>query len=76
VHFAQCVRANRRPEPSGIEGLIDVAIIEAIHHSIATGGWVALEVPRKRRRPSMRQEMRRPAVPREPALVQAESGHS
>jgi predicted dehydrogenase len=76
VHFAQCVRGNRRPEPSGIEGLIDVAIIEAIHHSIGTGSWVALEVPRKRRRPSLRQEMRRPAVPREPALVQAESGHS
>ena len=37
VYFAKCVRANRRPEPSGIEGLIDVAIIEAIHRSIASG---------------------------------------
>ena len=58
VHFAKCVRANRPPEPSGIEGLIDVAIIEAIHRSIATGGWAAVEAPQKRRRPSLRQEMR------------------
>jgi predicted dehydrogenase len=75
VHFAKSVRANRRPEPSGTEGLIDVAIIKAIHRSLATGGWAAVEAPRKRRRPSLKQEMRRPAVPREPKLVQAESGH-
>ena len=76
VHFANCVRGRRPPEPSGIEGLIDVAIIEAIHRSIATGGWAAVEAPQKRRRPSLRHELRRPAVPREPRLIQAESGHS
>jgi predicted dehydrogenase len=75
VHFAKCVRAKRRPEPSGLEGLIDVAIIEAIHRSLLTGGWAVVEAPQKRRRPSLRQELRRPAVPREPKLVQAESGH-
>lgn len=77
VHFAQCVRANRTPEPSGKEGLIDVMIIEAIHRSISSGRWVSLDdSPRKRRRPTLRQEMRRPAVPREPALVHVESGHA
>jgi glucose-fructose oxidoreductase len=75
VHFAKCVRGNRRPEPSGTEGLIDVAIIDAIHHSLSTGGWAVVEAPEKRRRPSLRQEIRRPAVPREPKMVQAESGH-
>jgi glucose-fructose oxidoreductase len=75
VHFAKCIRANKRPEPSGVEGLIDVAIIEAIHRSIDTGGWVTVETPEKGRRPSLRQEMRRPAVPREPKLVQVESSH-
>jgi len=75
VHFAKSVRADRPPEPSGIEGLIDVAIIEAIHRSIATGSWAAIEAPQKRRRPSLRQELRKPAVPRAPQLVQAESGH-
>ncbi len=77
VYFAQCVRGNRTPEPSGKEGLIDVAIIEAIHESMASGQWVKLsDTPRKQNRPTLRQEIRRPAVPREPPLVQAESGHS
>ena len=76
VHFAQAVRARRKPEPSGKEGLIDVAIIEAIHRSIASGKWVSMDSSlQKRRRPTLRQEMRRPAVPREPALVRVESGH-
>jgi hypothetical protein len=68
-------RGGRKPEPSGLEGLIDVAIIDSIHRSISTGGWAVVEAPEKRRRLSLRQEMTRPAVPREPRLVQAESGH-
>jgi predicted dehydrogenase len=75
IHFAKSVRAKRAPEPSGKEGLIDVAIIEAIHRSIESGRWEKIGAPRRERRPSMSQEMRRPAVPREPALVQVESGH-
>jgi len=74
VYFAQCVKRGRTPEPSGKEGLIDVAIIEAIHESIETGDWVDLTTaPRKVNRPTLRQEIRRPAVPREPPMVQAES---
>jgi len=75
VHFANRVRARKPVEPSGLEGLIDVAIIEAIHRSIGSGGWALVETPDKQKRPSLRQEIRRPAVPREPKLVQAESGH-
>jgi len=77
IYFAQCVRDGKTPEPSGKEGLIDVAIIEAIHESMASGGWVELSTtPRKENRPTLSQEIRRPAVPREPPMVQAESGHS
>jgi predicted dehydrogenase len=76
VYFARCVREKRAPEPSGKEGLIDVAIIEAIHESVATGQWVELDSPTRTQRPTLRQEIRRPPVPREPPLVQAESGHS
>ena len=77
VYFAQCVRQDRTPEPSGKEGLIDVTIIEAIHESLRRGGWVELgSAPQKVNRPTLRQEIRRPPVPREPELVQAESGHS
>jgi len=76
VYFAQCVRQDRTPEPSGKEGLIDVSIIEAIQASVDTGHWVELAgTPRRQQRPTLRQELRRPAVPREPRLVQAESGH-
>ena len=76
VHFAQCVRARRKPVPSGKEGLIDVAIIEAIHRSLSSGKWVSMKgTPKKRRRPTLRQEIRRPAVPREPTMIHAESGH-
>lgn len=77
IHFAKCVRAGRRPEPSGKEGLIDIAILEAIHRSIQSGRWESVAVPQiKMHRPSLDQEIRRPAVPREPKLVQAESAHS
>jgi len=75
IHFAKSIRAGRSPEPSGKEGLIDVAIIEAIHRSGESGTWEQLIVPHRQRRPSLNQEIRRPAVPREPALVNVESGH-
>jgi glucose-fructose oxidoreductase len=77
VHFVDCLRARRKPEPSGKEGLIDVAIIEAIHRSMHSGRWESVAVPQlKAHRPSLDQEIRRPPVPREPPLVRAESGHS
>jgi predicted dehydrogenase len=76
VYFAQCIRNGRKPEPSGKEGLIDLAIIEAIHASLASGQWVQLSAPTRGQRPTLRQEIRRPPVPREPPLVQAESAHS
>ena len=76
VHFVQCLRARRKPEPSGKEGLIDIAIIEAIQRSIHSGRWESVAVPQRVHRPSLDQEIRRPPVPREPPLVQAESGHS
>ena len=77
IYFAQCVRQGKTPEPSGKEGLIDVAIIEAIHESMSSGQWVELTTtPTRQQRPTLRQEIRRPAVPRQPPMVQAESGHS
>ncbi len=75
VHFARSIRAGRKPEPSGKEGLIDVKIIDAIHRSVESGEWEKVHAPRKQRRPTLAQEMHRPAVPREPPLVKVESGH-
>lgn len=57
MHFADCVRTGKDPEPSGKEGLIDVRIIEAIQRSAATGRRVRISTPRRGRRPSRRQEV-------------------
>jgi predicted dehydrogenase len=73
LYFSDCVLKNRQPEPSGEEGLIDVRIIEGMRRSMQTGRWTWLEKAQRRRRPTLRQEIRRPAVPREPPLVEAES---
>jgi glucose-fructose oxidoreductase len=71
VHFSDCIRRNREPEPSGREGMQDVRIVQALYESALTGA--PIDVPRyvESERPSRRQEMRRPPV-REPKLVKAE----
>lgn len=42
-YFSECVLKNRNPEPSGLEGLADLRIIEAIEQSLKTGSSVTLE---------------------------------
>jgi len=73
LYFSDCILHNREPEPSGEEGLIDIRIIQSMYKSIESGRWVSTEVKQRTRRPTKRQEIRRPAVPREPAMVEAES---
>jgi predicted dehydrogenase len=73
LYFSDCILNNREPEPSGEEGLVDVRIIEAMNRSIATGRWVPIEARQRSRRPTPRQDIRRPAVTREPKLVKAKS---
>jgi predicted dehydrogenase len=72
LYFSDCVLNDRKPEPSGEEGLADVQIIRAIQESARTGKAVKVTRTTKRRRPSRRQEITRPAV-KEPPLVNAES---
>lgn len=62
LYFSDCVLAGKRPEPDGREGLIDARIIEALLASARAGGPVRVAAPRKHRRPTLRQEMHRPAV--------------
>jgi glucose-fructose oxidoreductase len=73
LYFSDCILNNRDPEPSGLEGLADLRVIEGMLRSIRTGKPVTLKMQQRRRRPTMRQEIRRPAVPREPKLVDAKS---
>ncbi len=73
LYFSDCIIHNREPEPSGAEGLADVRIIESLNRSAATGRWVNLQQPSRKRRSTLRQHIRQPAVPREPKLIDAES---
>lgn len=62
LYFSDCILQDREPEPSGQEGLSDVRVIEAIHQSLESGRWVQLDVPQRSRRPTPRQEIRRPRI--------------
>jgi predicted dehydrogenase len=68
IYFSDCILHNLEPEPSGEEGIADVRVIEALNQSIDTGRWVSPELPQRRRRPSLRQEIRRPGI-QPPSLV-------
>jgi predicted dehydrogenase len=44
-HLAACIRAKREPEPDGITGLRDVAIMEAIYDASKSGRVVPIHLP-------------------------------
>jgi glucose-fructose oxidoreductase len=73
LYFSDCIQKNRKPEPSGAEGLADVRIVEALQRSIESGRWVSLARMPRKRRPGPEQQDRRPPVPREPPLIDVES---
>ena len=70
MHFSDSVLRNRRPEPSGEEGLADVRIIRALYRSAKTGRAVSLARKPGSRTPTKRHEITRPPV-RMPRLVGA-----
>jgi glucose-fructose oxidoreductase len=72
VHFSDCILRNREPEPSGLEGLQDVRVVQALYESARSGRPVRLPPYQEASRPTRKQEMRKPAV-RKPELVKAES---
>ena len=72
IYFSDCILKNKRPEPSGAEGIADVRIIEALYRSARRRRPVRIEPVRQRQRPSIKQTTHRPAVEK-PALVHTES---
>ena len=70
--FQDCILKNKKPEPGGEEGLIDVQIIEGILESARTGRPVSIEKRNKESRPDQDQEIQKPPI-EEPELVNAES---
>jgi glucose-fructose oxidoreductase len=75
LYFSDCILNRRAPEPSGLEGMADVRIIEALEKSADRGTWIGLgDIPEKKRRPTLAQEIHRPPV-RKPKLVHTKSPH-
>jgi len=70
LYFSECVMKDEDPEPSGTEGLIDVQIIRSLYRSAASGKPVRLDLPERKKRPTMKQDIKRPAVTK-PKLVRA-----
>jgi predicted dehydrogenase len=72
IYFSDCILQDKTPEPSGVEGLADVRILEALDRSAKGGKIVEVKRTAKKARPSMSQNIERPPV-EEPDLVNAES---
>lgn len=70
-YFSNCIINNIQPEPSGLEGLADVRVIEAIYRSAASEAPVYLDYFEKNSHPHSSQKQRKPAS-RETRLIKAE----
>jgi glucose-fructose oxidoreductase len=72
LYFSDCILQDRKPEPSGEEGLQDVRIVQALYQSAKSGKPVAIRPFRETARPTGRQRIVRPGV-KKPALVKVQS---
>jgi predicted dehydrogenase len=71
AHFSASLKAGRRPEPSGWEGLADVRVMEAIGWSAQTGEPVSLEPFNPGERRDSKTWIRKPASRKPEALPAA-----
>ncbi len=60
-YFSDCILKDKQPEPSGLEGLADVRIVEAICESARTRKPVQVPEMHGKRRPTLNQEIHRRA---------------
>ncbi len=61
IYFSDCVLKDKTPVPSGLEGRIDVHIIEQILRAIRTGRPVDIGAAPRKAKPDKRLQMKRPA---------------
>lgn len=61
IYFSDCILKDKKPEPSGLEGLADVRIVEAIYESARTKKAIRLPHLPAGKKPTMAQEIHRPA---------------
>lgn len=74
VYFSKCIQKDIQPEPSGEEGVNDLRIIDAIFESAKRGAAIKLFSRRKTTRPSLKQELWRSPIRKEPKLVKVQPG--
>jgi predicted dehydrogenase len=74
-YFSKCILTGKEPEPSGLEGLIDVQIIEAMYQSARSGRPVKLPKFAKKPRPTIEHNIKLPPV-KKPEVIQADSPHN
>jgi len=72
--FSECILKKREPEASGLEGLADLRVIDAIFESDATGRTVRLPPLAKPVRPR-RQQLKTKRAVRKPRLVDVDAPH-
>jgi predicted dehydrogenase len=72
IYFSDCIRNHKEPELSGLEGLIDVQIVQALYRSAAQRAPVKLTLQAKHLWPTKKQVIRHPPV-RKPTLVHTQS---
>jgi glucose-fructose oxidoreductase len=72
LYFSDCVLRDREPEPSGLEGLIDVEILEALEQSCRKGKVVKLGSFAAKPRPVPGQAIERPPVSKQDLVNAAE----
>ncbi len=72
VYFSDCILNDRKPEPSGEEGLQDVRIVQALYKSAASGKPISVPPDARDPRPTIRQRITRPGL-RKPPLVKVQS---
>lgn len=77
TYFSNCILEDKDPEPSGIEGLIDVSIIQALYESIKIGQPVKIETrdayggKLRHERPTSSQSIKHPPAEESPDLIHA-----
>ncbi len=70
MYFSDCILQDKDLEPSGIEGLNDVRIINALQRSLELGKCVRLDHLDSPQRPSIKQSIELPPLQKKPDLVE------
>jgi glucose-fructose oxidoreductase len=72
LYFSDCIQNDRKPEPSGEEGMQDVQIVQALYRSAKSGKAVKIPAAARDKKPDIKQKIKRPGV-RKPRLVKTAS---